>query len=148
MEIRKIQQADLSVCAKLLEDTYSLPPYNEIFKEHTPESYINSKYNTCKDNSFVVVDDKDSIIGFIFINTSAWSQGPQAIIEEVVVAPNYQNKGVGRELLEYAHNYLESLDVKSIMVWAKKDDCLLDFYKNQGYSLADDFVVMFKNLQN
>ena len=46
---------------------------------------------------------------------------------------------------QYAHNYLSSLGAKSVMLWAKKDDRLLDFYKKHGYLPADDFVVMFKN---
>jgi N-acetylglutamate synthase-like GNAT family acetyltransferase len=145
MTIKKIQQADLLACSKLLESAYSLPPHNETFKNHTAESYINSKYNICKDNSFVVMDDKSSIIGFVFLNISSWSQGPQAIIEEIVIDPSHQNKNMGKNLMEYVHNRLKSLNVKSIMVWAKNDERLLNFYKNQGYSQADDFVVMFKN---
>jgi GNAT superfamily N-acetyltransferase len=145
MNIRKIRQTDLSACCKLLESAYSLPPYNEIFKERTAESYINGKYDICKDNSFVATDEENKIIGFIFLHISSWSQGPQAIIEEVVIEPNHQNKGAGRELLEYAHTYLKSMNVKSVMVWAKRDERLLNFYKNQGYAPADDFVVMFKN---
>jgi len=146
MEIRKIQQNDLLICSKLLESAYSLPPHNETFKDNAAELYINGKYIYCKDNSFVMVNEENNVIAFIFLNISSWSQGLQAVLEEIVVDSNYQNKGVGKELLDYVNNYLKSLGVKSIMLWAKRDERLLDFYKKQGYSLADDYVVMFKNL--
>jgi len=145
MKIRKIQQNDLLACSKLLESAYGSSPYNEIFKEHTAEAYINNKYNNCKDNSFIVIDEKDNIIAFAFFNLSSWAEGPQAILEEVVVDPNHQNRGIGKELLDYAHQYLKSIGVKYIMLWTKNNKRLLKFYKNRGYSTTSDFVVMFKN---
>jgi GNAT superfamily N-acetyltransferase len=145
MEIKKLQHNDLLACSKLLESAYGFPPYNEIFKENTAKSYIDSKYSICKDTCFVALDEKKNIIAFIFFHLSHWNKGLQAILEELVVDPNYQNKGVGRELLKYTHDYLKSLDVKCIMLWAKNNEQLLDFYKKEGYAPTNDFVVMFKN---
>jgi len=145
MKIRKLQQNDLLTCSKLLESAYGFPPYNEIFKEHTAKSYIDNKYSICKDACFVALNEKNNIIAFIFFNLSHWNKGPQAILEELVVDPSYQNKGIGRELLKYSHNYLKSLDIKYIVLWAKNNERLINFYKKEGYLPTDDFVVMFKN---
>jgi GNAT superfamily N-acetyltransferase len=145
MKIRKIQKNDLLACSKLLEIAYGFPPHNEIFEDNTAESYIKNKYDSCKDNSFVTIDKKDNIIAFIFFNVSSWTEGLQAILEEVVVDPNYQSRGIGKELLNYAHQYLKSLDVRYIMLWTKNNERLLNFYKKQGYIATNDFVVMFKN---
>jgi hypothetical protein len=35
--------------------------------------------------------------------------------------------------------------IKSAMLWVKNDPRLIEFYKKQGYFVADDFVVRFKN---
>lgn len=145
MKIRKIQKEDLPVCAKILRDAYGQAPYNEVFHDTNSEKYIKGKYDNCYQNSFVVTDENNNIIAFIFLTISVWSNGPQAIVEEIAVDPRFQNQGIGKELMQYIHEYLNSLDIKSIMLWAKKDDRLLSFYKNQGYFSADDFVVMFKN---
>lgn len=145
MKIRKIQQNDLSACSKLLESAYGLFPYNETFKEYTAETYINNKYNNCKNNSFVAIDEKNNVIAFVFFNVSSWADGPQAILEEIVVDPKYQNKGIGNNILDFAHKYLKSIDVKYIILWTKNNERLLNFYKNQGYLPSNDFVVMFKN---
>ncbi len=32
------------------------------------------------------------------------------------------------------------------MLWAKNNERLLNFYKKNGFSRADDFIVMFTNL--
>lgn len=145
MEIRKIEEGDLTVCAKLLQEAYGRMPYNEVFKGSTAENYIKGKYKNCHENSFVAMDDNKKIVGFIFLNISAWSEGLQAILEEIVVDPSFQGTGIGKHLMQYSHDYLNSLGIKSAMLWVKNNERLLNFYKKQGYFLADDFVVMFKN---
>ena len=145
MKIRKINSNDLMSCSKILEEAYGRDPYNEIFKDSTALEYINGKYKNCGENSFVATDDKDVVNAFIFLNISSWSDGLQAVLEEIAVAPSLQGAGIGKELMSYAHDYLNSLGAKSVMLWAKNDERLLSFYKKHGYFLADDFVLMFKN---
>ena len=145
MNIRKIEVGDLVSCARILELGYGRAPYNEIFLEGTALAYIEGKFKNCQEHSFVVVDENNIVTGFIFLNISSWSEGGQAILEEIVVNPESQGAGIGKQLIKHAHDYVQSLGVKSVMLWAKKDARLLDFYKHHGYSEADDFVVMFKN---
>lgn len=146
MKIRKIKRTDLLACAKILEKAYSRPPYNENFKGANALEYIKGKYKNCKDNGFVAFDEKNKINAFIFLNLSTWSNGKQAVLEEIVVNPDSQGEGIGKELIQYAHNYLKSLGIKSVMLWAKNDKRLIKFYLKHGYFLADDFVVMFQHL--
>jgi ribosomal protein S18 acetylase RimI-like enzyme len=103
------------------------------------------KFNNCKNDSFVFVNDNLEVLGFMFLRLSTWSNGPQAILEEIVVSPSNQNMGIGKELMKYSCDYLNSKGIKSVMLWAKNDERLLNFYKKQGFSAASDFVVMFKN---
>lgn len=145
MTIRKINANDIEICSKILEEAYGRPPYNEFFKDSTALEYIKSKYKNCGENSFVTTDDKNNVVAFIFLNISSWSGGLQAVLEEIAVNPSFQGTGIGKSMISYAHDYLKSLGVKSVMLWAKNDKRLMDFYKNYGYFLADDFVVMFKN---
>lgn len=145
MTIRKIEKEDLSRCSEILKRAYSFPPYKENFKEKTAECYVLNKYNNGKNSSFVLLNDENKVIAFVFVNISCWSDGSQAILEEIAVEPGFQDKGFGTALLKHVFDYLKSLNIKSIMLWAKKDDRLLNFYKSHGYVLADDFVVMFKN---
>ena len=144
--IRNIKEQDLVICANILQEAYGKSPYNESFINDNAHKYILEKYNNCKNDSFVSVGDNLEILGFIFFRLSAWSNGLQAILEEIVVNPLSQNAGVGKALMEYSCNYLNSKGIKSIILWAKNDKRLLNFYDKHGFSIADDFVVMFKNL--
>lgn len=143
--IRQIKEKDLIICANLLQDAYGESPYNETFTGDNAYKYILEKYNNCKNDSFVFVDDNLEILGFIFLRLSTWGNGPQAILEEIVVNPLNQNTGIGKELMNHADDYLNSQGIRSIMLWAKNNERLLNFYKKHGFSKADDFVVMFKN---
>lgn len=145
MKIRKINENDLGACSKILEEAYGQEPYNEIFKDSTALEYINGKYKNCGENSFVATGNDGTVIAFILLNISSWSEGLQAVLEEIAVIPSFQGTGIGKELITYAHSYLSSHGAKSVMLWAKNDERLLNFYKKHGYFLADDFVVMFKN---
>lgn len=145
MKIRKIKKTDLLSCAKLLKSAYSQYPYNEIFKGGNANQYIEGKYKYCKHNSFVAVDEKNKIIAFVFLNLSAWSDGLQMVLEEIVVDPKCQGSGVGKQLMQHVHDYLRSLKIKSVMLWVKNDARLIKFYKTHGYIPADDFVVMFED---
>lgn len=146
MVIRKIKEEDILKCSQILERAYSQPPYNEDFKENFSELYILSKYNNCKENSFVLLSKEKEIVAFVFLSISYWSDGKQAILEEIAVDPSFQNKGIGTMLLNYIFDYAKILKVQSIIFWAKNDERLLSFYKKHGCITANDFVVMFKNL--
>ena len=48
---------------------------------------------------------RDCIVGTCTLNLCpnlSWSGRPYAIIENVIVAPQYRNQGIGKELLRYA----------------------------------------------
>lgn len=147
MTIINIEEVHLPACAKILEEGYGRPPYEETFQASTAEEYIRGKYRNCKEHSFVALDADGRVAGFIFLNMSAWGSGPQAVLEEIVVDPQRQGTGIGTALLSFAHTYLASKGVKSAMLWVKKEDRLIKFYERHGYEVAQDFVVMFKNFK-
>lgn len=143
MKIRKIQLSDLKVCSKILESAYSKEPYNENFAKGASLKYLNAKFK--HGDGFVVVEDK-KIIGFVIIFLSYWSNGTQAIIEEIAIKPDLQGKGYGKAIMETVNKYLAKNKVKSVMLWVNKNSKALDFHKKNGFEVADDSVVMFKNL--
>lgn len=120
MKIRKIKQTDITECTKILKKAYGFHPYNEFFKGISARLYTEGKYKNCKKHSFVAVDEKNKLIAFIFLNISAWSEGLQVVLEEIVVSPKLQGRGIGKKLMQHAHDYLHSLEIKSVMLWTKK----------------------------
>ena len=142
--IKKIQLADLTRCAELLEKSYSKPPYNEKFSSGSAFNYLKSKFDYCAEHSFVIEED-ENIIGFIIINLSYWTFGKQALIEEIVIDEDRQGQGYGKKLMKYANNYLKSLGVESLMLWTRKDTDAYNFHLKNGFIEDENMAVMFKN---
>lgn len=142
--IKKIQSSDLTRCAELLEKSYSKSPYNEKFSSDSAFNYLKSKFDYCAEHSFVIKED-ENIIGFVIINLSYWTFGKQALIEEIVIDEDMQGQGYGKKLMEYTNNYLKSLGVKSLMLWARKDTDAYNFHLKNGFMEDENMAVMFKN---
>lgn len=144
MKIRKLSKSDIDHCSRILMNSYSKKPYFEKFDINYAKQYIEQKYNCCQKTCFVAVI-KNEIVGFVFWQISAWGKGKQAVLEEIVVNPNHQGKGVGSELFRYSEDKIRKAKVQSTMLWAKNDENLLKFHQKNGFIIADDYVVMFKD---
>jgi len=144
MKIRKIKFSDLRTCSKFFKLAYSNPPYNEKWQGDNAYKYLVSKYKYCSKNSYVLID-KNKIIGFILVNLGYWTNGPQAIIEEIVIDPKNHHQGLGSILMKNTLLKLNKLKVKSILLWTLKDSLASKFHKKHGFSVADDLVIMNRN---
>ena len=146
MKIRKIQKKDLKKCAQILEDAYSKKPYNEKFSKGSSLKYIENKYEFGKESSFIL-ELNGKIIGFIFSSLSYWANGPQAIIEEIVIDEKFRGKNYSKKLVNYLERHLKKKKVKTIMLWAKKNSPAHKFHIKNEYKDANDLAVMFKELK-
>lgn len=136
---------DLPRCVEILEAAYSLPPYNEKFAPSIALSYLNSKFNYCAGHSFVA-ESEDKITGFILTSLSVWVEGGQAIIEEIVVDPTVQGRGIGKQLMTITEEYFKKKEIHSIILWGRKDAPAHSFHKSNGFGDSDDWVIMHKVL--
>lgn len=144
MKIRKIKFSDLRTCSKFFKLAYSNPPYNEKWQGDNAYKYLVFKYKYCSKNSYVLID-KNKIIGFIFVNLGYWTNGLQAIIEEIVIDPKNHHQGLGSILMKDTLFKLDKLKVKSILLWTFKDSLASKFHKKHGFSAMDDLIIMNRN---
>ncbi len=87
VKIRPISKADLPACARILAAAYCRPPYRERLTLNFARRYLAGKYRSGRRQSFVALGPDKKVIGFQFVTLSAWSSGPQAIMEELAVDP-------------------------------------------------------------
>lgn len=146
MRIRKIKKSDLNECTKLLKKAYSKKPYNENFKPGFGQKYIKNKYQIGRGHSFLIELDK-KIIGFVFSSLSYWADGPQAIMEEIVLDEKFRGEGYSKKLNDYLENHFKKSKAKSIMLWVKKDSAAHKFHIKNKYQDANDLSIMFKKLK-
>ena len=143
--IKKLKLNDLNSCAKILKESYSEPSYNENFLNNNAYNYLKNKLNYCINHSFVIKENKN-IIGFILINISYWTDGKQAIIEEIVIDKNKQRQKYGKKLIEYTIDYLKTTNVKSIILWTRKDTSAYNFHLKNKFIENKNIITMSRNL--
>ena len=146
MKIRKMKKSDLRVCANFLAIAYTVSPFNEKWENDNAYKYLSHKFEYCHKDSYVITD-KNNILGFVLLNLGYWADGPQVMIEEIVIKPEYQHQGLGSLLMEYVDSKLKKTKVKSVILWTHQDSSAYKFHQKHGFSLSHDLVLMDKNNQ-
>ena len=90
--------------------------------------------------AIVVARDGEQLIG---ICRAMWDGGIMAFVRSVVVHPDYQGQGVGRELLRLLLEELERMGVEHISLWATEGtEC---FYEKFGFVARQSVTPMMKS---
>lgn len=76
---------------------------------------------------------------------SYWANGPQAVLEEIVIDKKMQGYGYGKRLVKFAHAFLAKKKVSSVMLWVNKNANAYYFHQKNNYFVGEGYVVMFKN---
>ena len=72
-------------------------------------------------------------------------------LANLLINPNYRNKGIGKQLQEIREQIGKDLNAKTSYLWVKKESWMFEWYQRRGYSELKDheqkgFVWMTKQL--
>jgi ribosomal protein S18 acetylase RimI-like enzyme len=144
MKIRKATGKDKEIIKKIFSEGYSVSPYNEKWPPEMLEKRI-SDYLKYYDNMFVLEVDK-KIVGFIIFCFYAWHAGLRGYINEVVVAPEFQGKGYGRALMDFAESYMKKKGAKEVCLLTSPESGAFKMYQKRNYK-DEGFVTVYKVLK-
>lgn len=93
-------------------------------------SAMKEYYNKSLSNSYFYICcyDNDKLVGFLDVVSNGCSD---AYIQDVMVRPGYQGKGIGTELMNIAIERLKKDNIYAISVLFEEK--LIDFYKKFGF---------------
>ena len=83
-------------------------------------------------------------IAYLFAYPESFSGVKELIIKEVVVAPEWQHRGIGKELMQAAEAYAGSNNFTKIGLGTSKIGRARDFCKGLGYDARESSIVMEK----
>lgn len=133
MHIRKVSFSELDQVLDLIdffERPVSPRPNREVLREI---------FDTIHENKGAVLGAfrDEQIIGTCTVNLCAnlsWSGRPYAIIENVIVAPQYRRSGAGKALLKFAQQFAQDLGCYKIaLMTGSKKASTLQFYEQAGF---------------
>ena len=111
-------------------------------------NFIYKKMNQYPDYHLYIAKYNDEIIGsfaLLIMDNLAHFGSPSAIVEDVVVSENHQNKGVGKIMMEFAMEKAKSKGCyKMVLSSNVKRENAHRFYENLGFEKHGfSFVVEF-----
>ena len=166
IEIRKAYPTDAYTLVKIRDlawkrDYYDVLP-NEIIYDQSKkidESVRHLQDQISENNRILVATDDNVIVGFVFYGKSQNPMYDVAEIREIYVLPDYQKRGIGRQLFEQAVDCLKKLKFSSFVVSCPIHNSSIDFFlhlggvkketkieKIFGYSITCDII--FFNINN
>lgn len=90
-----------------------------------------------KDREFFYFEENNLVIGFIAIEKSSSRQNT-FYIEKVAVHPEYRNKGIGKQLMDFATQKIVELKGIEISIGViNSNSNLKRWYQNQGFKITE-----------
>ena len=148
MLVRKATFDDIPAIARVHVNTY-LKTYKDIIPEQflANQSYKKRKTNwegifdRASDNSnFIYVAENKSkqIVGFAHGGSERESNPIyQGELYAIYILPNYQQRGIGRNLWQMAIKKLNQMEIDSLLVWVLADNPACQFYESLGGVIVD-----------
>ena len=132
--MRRATADDLAAVLRL----YAQPGFDdgEVLPDDEARALL-ARFSTYPDYGLYVAEQDDEIVGtyalLVMINLGHMG-APSAIVEEVVVAPDWQGKGVGKEMMRHAMNLArEKGCYKLVLSSNEKRVAAHAFYEKLGF---------------
>ena len=94
------------------------------------------EFSNSQNQKLFVAEENSNLIGFstAYIESLPWFSPVTGLIGSCWVNEDYRNKGIGRELVINAENWLNSKNVSNIQVcWDKENPLANSFWRKNGY---------------
>ena len=144
MKIRKSTTKDLKEIGKLMKTEFSKFPFNE--KDSIDAVLKSLRFYFRMGKIFIAIAD-GKIAGVIIVKFEQYWEGKVMIIEDLAVGNKFQNKWVGKELMNFAENYAKNKKTKLILFSTNKKSRAIEFYKKEEYKIDKDRIFMKKKVK-
>ena len=128
MKIRKATKKDINKVIKMWIREFAKTPWKEKWTKQKVEKTIKSS----KGKVYVAIIN-NKIVGFIHVSERYYVAGLIVVLENLVVSKDYQNQGVGSELVEYIERIYRKKQFCKIFLNTMTKATSYKFYKKRGY---------------
>ena len=142
MKIEKASIIDAEIIAdiniKVWKTTYCNILSNDTLtkRENQRQLIIETIQNLIKTNTYLIAKVDDVPIDFILYGDlreiSNLESKKTGEVYAIYILENYQRKGIGKKLIDYAIKDLISKDYKNLLIWGLKDNPCTKFYEKIG----------------
>ncbi len=142
IKIRKATPKDFSRMTEIMIAAFSFPPYNDHWTKKSALETIKKDY---KEGIIYLATEDNKIQGFISVISEPYHK-PIIMIENLVVAIEAQNKGIGKILVKEIEEHYKKKNYYMISLITNKKASAFKFYKKLGYKESKSNVTLTKRL--
>ncbi len=89
------------------------------------------------ENGLFVLDDGGRAIGFVWVVMRMDLQGPFGSVDQVYLLPSYRGRGLGKLLMERAHEFIRSQGVSVARLYVTAENGrAVALYEREGYQMT------------
>lgn len=143
MQITEMKIDDIELVLPLYIEYYN--NYEEgCWTEETAKKRIKQVLTMDDSFSLIMKDDNDIVYGFVMGYFKQYDDIVGYTLEEIIIAYQYQNKGLGSILLAMLEEKVKEAGAACIELQAVNDEMHEKFYGKAGFSNAQNFVLKVK----
>lgn len=142
--IRKADKKDFNEIVRIFMEEYKEYPYYEKWSKERAVKKVETYFVAGR--KIYIADASKDVAGFVIIETFIWDTEDRGIIDELVVSSKYQERGVGKKLIEEAERYFRKKGIEAIILSVNKKAKALKFYHKLNYK-DSGYIELVKKLK-
>ncbi len=147
MELKKLNENDIVEISELFLEVFSSEPWNDKWESFDAVLIYIQQLIQSKNSLALGFFKDDKIIGIALGYRFDWFSGNEFFIKELCVSNKMQGQGIGSEFMFKIEEYLKEKDIKSIWLATDKSKKAFEYYKKNGFSEIENYILMGKNLK-
>ena len=142
MKIERVQSLEiLRRCSPILVKAYNGEPWNDSWTEEKAFEKLSCFFNSPKFIGWVATEG-DKILGCCVGNIEPYFTGDYFYLKEMFVSPDSQRKGVGAEIMKAVKTHLETIDIKTVILFTSNAAFPFEFYKKHSFNQMENMCMM------
>jgi len=106
---------------------------------------LNQLFESKDIHLFLTFDTDNTVMGMMTLAVNNLSTGKRAWIEDVVVAPEHQGKGIGRKMMNFIVDFAQKEKVNSLMLISNPNRTVANnLYQSIGFEIREANVYQMK----
>lgn len=143
MQINEMKAEDIDLVLPLYIEYYNTYE-DSCWTEATAKKRIKQVLTIDDSFSLIMKDDNDAVCGFVMGYYKQYDDIVGYTLEEIIIAHQYQNKGLGSLLLATLEEKVKEAGASCIELQAVSDEMHERFYGKAGFHNAKNFVMKVK----
>lgn len=140
--IRKYENTDLMACATIFKEVFTEENWGCVWTQERTELYLGDLVENKKFVGFVS-EENGKVNGAIFACVKVSWNNDEIHVDELIVAPDKQRCGIGKQLLSALKDYSKDSNLAGIVLYTNEQAPAKSFYEKNDFELSDGTICMY-----